>query len=1432
MKRRSKTDGRKTKAARPSTEKSTRAVGGGNRSYAGYEYQIDVTVWVALDLMLAKGVTDALVIEPRSREDIEATLHNPDEALLGITGTGTHYDLVLQAKSRATDPWSARAISNVLLGRPGKRHGKAGPAPRQRPLAMLEADPRKRYVFVTNESLHASLRPYHSDALLDWSDEKQLPPHTRSGYDAKAQASMAGRIAFCAGVTLEVLQSRIAKLLTSHGHVPLANQPACVRDLRDEVRARLLGKHEGHWQREEVLAALGRHGGATSTVRTLRHYVRPNSFDAIERSLLERHVVVITGPSGTGKTLTADFLEHQLRNSAVPFLVVGEKQGPGYVREQLKHNHPVLFHLRDPWGSNRLEPGADRWTNELPKLFREASPDHKFLITSRSDVLLSAGSPKGIEAYSVAIEIEDYGDERLADIYDRMCCDLSRDILPFAQAHRRRILRTLRRPYEIDRLIATLLNENQISPRKIDAIIGDSQIEAISRVVANQVIAWDGGGIPCAAIVWSLVAARGAIAMEVIPKLRRLMVQRDSTIRPEVDRFVDFLVAGRNLRRDGEVLTFYHPRVEEGLRIALLERKGEAEYVLSLACDSLVAWDVAGDDWGTETALRVLQALSKLDGVNLTLAPATQSGIDQFLLAAATVASAHHDFERTLRNLAHYTAAASVPGQLARALVDGGPKTSDPFIGESWRTPSLGEEQTERIRNDASTEELVKRFIREVLPYSRTQYPENIERFLRRFAPDLDDAFRQALDAALDIHGVSQNIEAIVTGVCAGDNPDFDWAIERIALATEKVEQWHERFSEEYRSAEEHEVDAQSADHIIEEPGERYYNVQAGMKIVVEIRYAKEGIKWLLSHPRRDIAAEALADLFRAPRHWAEPQNLGLLVGCSAGWTRARAWEAVKNHWHPTLKDLLEAELVRTDIENAHLRRTLIEIAIGTLPAGDSWLGRLIRVLGQATITRRLELVLDVATTRLEGDPKPGDGQMAAPVARAYLLADAYEGYERELARALVDAMAGKDLTEISERLSTGARDALRDALQDMPTSIAGVYACLAMAAGIDATTTVQSLLKTDDSDDGEAAVQALALKGDSASLAIMRDALKHSRYKVRRKALRLLVQAPGDADRPLLLTLAKDRSADVRLAFAEAMRQHKWPEAVDSLVVLLKDRRNFSPDRSYLAGSSWVQYRVARAAAEALGAYESLAESAISALLAAADDRECRDPFVACEAVKAIANQADARITAALISALDASGIDGQPEYRPLSQAAAWALVFRAQAGKLKLDAAQQQALLNVASTSLPQIAGPVLIAIGILGGKARRNLMRVLKAGGHDDRRELLVVASVTAGEVPQGVKDPIAIKLVARGITPAGDRTTSDAEGLSAWSSALDPSKDVQGTTAWIASIVYQLPVINPKFDPREYKLPERIGLMTLRSLSPDREEFEQMDDGTAA
>ena len=45
--------------------------GSGGHSISGYEYQIDVSVWLALELVLANRMTQELILEPASEEDIE-----------------------------------------------------------------------------------------------------------------------------------------------------------------------------------------------------------------------------------------------------------------------------------------------------------------------------------------------------------------------------------------------------------------------------------------------------------------------------------------------------------------------------------------------------------------------------------------------------------------------------------------------------------------------------------------------------------------------------------------------------------------------------------------------------------------------------------------------------------------------------------------------------------------------------------------------------------------------------------------------------------------------------------------------------------------------------------------------------------------------------------------------------------------------------------------------------------------------------------------------------------------------------------------------------------------------------------------------------------------------------------------------------------------
>jgi hypothetical protein len=54
-------------------------------------------------LLLVKGTTDVLVIEPRSKEDVQADLKvDADKASSSVSGVVPEYELVLQVKSCST----------------------------------------------------------------------------------------------------------------------------------------------------------------------------------------------------------------------------------------------------------------------------------------------------------------------------------------------------------------------------------------------------------------------------------------------------------------------------------------------------------------------------------------------------------------------------------------------------------------------------------------------------------------------------------------------------------------------------------------------------------------------------------------------------------------------------------------------------------------------------------------------------------------------------------------------------------------------------------------------------------------------------------------------------------------------------------------------------------------------------------------------------------------------------------------------------------------------------------------------------------------------------------------------------------------------------------------------------------------------------------
>lgn len=1387
----------------------------GNPSYAAYDYQIDVTIWIALEIMLAKGLSNEIEIEPPSHEDAEATLKDPNLASLGVSTATRDTRLIVQIKSRTTSPWTSKAFADVLLGKEAatKSKGKArGPAPRVRPLDMLVADPTAKYLFITNEGLESGLRLHQNIALLSFPDPRDLPPYCRNARTAAEKAALGKRIGICDTITMEMLESRIFKLLDRHGNVPPQKLLKCLEDMRDAVRKRLGGEHGGRWTMANLLANIIDNGGSRLAHRRHDQFVPPRSFLSIEQALRDTHAVIIVGPSGTGKSLAADVLAAKLVRQSPAFLERPVLDA-GEANSALTDPGPLLIYLRDPWGDSAPSIEAARWTSKLPGLFRMADNAHKFLITTRYDIFKRSEPGEALESYTIAIEPEDYTADQRALIYDNHVGDLSGHAHALALAHRDVVLGRVRRPYEIERFLAALPREKEESPRSVYEILDASSIEAISSVIRDQTLGWGDDGVACAAVLWGLLRSSGSFDLADLRRVLRILRNTHGQ-KPHVEGFIDFLGAGRNLRVVDHSIRLQHPRVEEGLRLALATNRAETEAVLTALAETLLTIAGGADGWASRGAVEIVRAASNLEAVEIEFAASAQAGLDAALAARVTAPTGSGSFERAFADLSQLASPDFAPRQFSEYLMRLPPRAKGAWPGQTWMPPELSAEEIECFRKDPRTGSLLQTFIRGVLPFTDGDYEEDFLSFAGLFSHDLGGAFGAAVETLASLQSPGDNIGTIVAGAVAPGGPGYDFVIDTFIKAENEVDRWFESYANnEQRRAREHEVDAISADRILEEPGERYYTADAGLKAVALSRLAAEGWDWLEGHKHGAAMVYALASAQSNARGNFSAPYLQILLKHADDRALPPVWSLIEKNWHDELRPELEAALSRTDVGNKGLRTTLAKLSFTAWPPDGADL--LAGLIHRMTPARRLELVLDLDRA------SPND--IDSKVAPARVFADRLEETERAIAHILVEIDSETEIGRLMQGRSPEVRQRIAALCPESPLGLAGILVCLAATGEGDILETARRLLATGDEDDGMPAIIALRIRGGDEEHVLIRHGLGHPRYHVRRAAMTYLVEKNDAEDRAALLKMAEDPGADVRLAWAELMGCHKWSEAEPLLVSLLSDDRDFSLDRYHGPSRGWPRYSVARAAARALAAFEALTEPSIDALIAL---RRSEDPFVFCAAVGALAKRSDPRVQVVLREALDDPGLHDDADHRVIAQAAVWGFFDRAVDG-LAIEPAAIEKLRLVALTEPGWIAGPALVALGIRGDAINELLYDELMAAAQTERAELLQIAAALV-PLPFG-NHPLTDAIVARVEALQEDEASPEPDpDLVTWYETLGGT-DVAWLTGWVVAVCLKLDGSKQVKDPRAYRVPKVVPVMTMYSMSPDREEERGPDEG---
>ena len=208
--------------------------GSGRAALAGYDYQMDVSVWLALVLVVANKQASELVLEPATQEDIEGTLEEFEpgrvtgEVRLGAT------KLVVQAKLRGGDAWSVNAIQ-TLLKYGGKNRVSA---------AQRLADPEVHYLLVTSAGLNGKAARLRVKKPGLWPDAADFPASLKKVLPADS----GGRVGVISNKEPEQFETEIRVLLMDAFRVPTAQWQACLKALREEARIRIRGAAQGHWR--------------------------------------------------------------------------------------------------------------------------------------------------------------------------------------------------------------------------------------------------------------------------------------------------------------------------------------------------------------------------------------------------------------------------------------------------------------------------------------------------------------------------------------------------------------------------------------------------------------------------------------------------------------------------------------------------------------------------------------------------------------------------------------------------------------------------------------------------------------------------------------------------------------------------------------------------------------------------------------------------------------------------------------------------------------------------------------------------------------------------------------------------------------------------------------------------------------------------------
>ena len=1095
-------------------------------SLDGYWYQLKVSVLFALDILADRQLTDKITLEPASEEDLETEIHDEPGALTQGIPIKTR-KLVVQCKLRSTGPWTIGELASLLA------HGK-----RRTPAKDQLKDPGVSYLLVTSADVNGVARELLTQSPTQWPKLGSLPKTLVKVLPDNAS----GRVAVWNNLDQERVKHRIDKILTTRFRVPQSMLASCIKQLEDGALIRMKGSEAGRWTREDVIAIIEKWDGCDGTMKELAGFVPPTNWNCLLTQLKLRHAIVLTGPSGTGKTTTAKALIASLReeNPSLTPVPVKLGDGPERVRDDQTVG-PVIYEIEDPWGKYHVESDSPRWNEQIHGFLASASPDRVFVITSRSDVMQDAELRSLDKQFEAKLLANHYRSCDRRKLFENRLGQLPRSEQSLVLQYAPTVVRELVLPLELDRFFSAAHarpeeNENEASfmRRCIDTAKKQSIGSALISVVKVQK-EWQS-----VAILWALIKVRERITFIVLDELECKL----STILPDLadhlSAFASTLVAGGNFQQDKSELSCADPRVEAGLEQAVLTKKILSARTLNHLLDALVTLNDVDKDWGAETATHIRAMLSSVTELQIKVSPATQEIIDDWL--TRKLASLDSSFHDDLGLAAKAGSPVCEVAEVARWL-DKIPISGQVIPISSWEEPEKSADWYEQHSRAPHTHAICDAFIRRVVTRYGWWFSGDFHEAIAKLSPNLTPSFCEALRATV-AHGYNSSVETLINGAIA-DLDGYDPVFNEAAAYRQKERE--ARDGESLLALYNRNYDDEVREYHLESIGEKDDSASETICIYIDARRRRGEWKMFAGHPRlTGFLWEWIRVAHKSDKAPPPDELIALGQASFDGHYEGAYWEMVDRHFDKAVIPFLEDRL-RTGSEADATRTSATTVALNHEP------GLLIQLFSKSAGVRDdrlVELVLDVQASADDGESNKRETDVQ-------VLIDTADDPVKAAISVLLSKSPPKIPDDVMSLLSAVPLEA--------PIGFSLAVGRILAKSGQDITDRLRCILVST-VDVTERNIQlvtdAMRLAADCQSDALVEIGLEHEFAKVRVEAMNgLFGKTVGPLPRTLL-EMHTDPSSIVRARLVELLKERPDPSHIPTLMNLCRD--TWTPDHHH----------------------------------------------------------------------------------------------------------------------------------------------------------------------------------------------------------------------------------------------------------------------------